>query len=259
MFTFLNQNQYSRSNSEGHIDIHSFVTRYRWRSKTFEDTLRLTRALQNWVSEFITTPHIIQHVFGTHARTNFENQSITVSALEKILLRYRHAAAEYLMDDQFVQLFQSRSLLTLKDNYVLVEMSYINPPSCTPYFWSAGSRLHSRSSPERYLFYHNNFNEYHKLKRAGCLFQLNLLAVVGYYGAGIAKVAEELLKDMYTYVGSDVHHDKHIEAFSQNKSETPHFKKLLPIINFSKGNYLINKKTQRLYFGLFYIKQVLLV
>jgi hypothetical protein len=43
----------------------------------------------------------------------------------------------------------------------------------------------------------------------------NLLAVVGYYGAGIAKVAEELLKGMYTYVGSDVHHDKHIEAFSQ--------------------------------------------
>jgi hypothetical protein len=41
------------------------------------------------------------------------------------------------------------------------------------------------------------------------LFQLNLLAVVGYYGAGIAKVAE-LLKGMYTYVGSDVHHDKHI-------------------------------------------------
>jgi hypothetical protein len=32
--------------------------------------------------------------------------SITVSALEEILLPFR-AAAEYLMDDQFVQLFQS--------------------------------------------------------------------------------------------------------------------------------------------------------
>jgi Uri superfamily endonuclease len=39
---------------------------------------------------------------------------------------------------------------------------------------------------------------------------------------GIAKVAEELLKGMYTYVGSDVHHDKHIEGFqSKNKSERP--------------------------------------
>jgi tyrosine-protein phosphatase YwqE len=140
---------------------------------------------------------------GQHARTNFRKSIDYCFSIRENTITVIHAAAEYLMDDQFVQLFQSRSLLTLKDNYVLVEMSYINPPSCIPYFWSAGSRLYSSSSPERYLFYHNNFNEYHKLKRAGCLFQLNLLAVVGYYGAGIAKVAEELLKDMYTYVGSD--------------------------------------------------------
>jgi tyrosine-protein phosphatase YwqE len=95
-------------------------------TKTFEDTLRLTRALQNWVSEFITTPHIIQHVWD-NARTNFK-ESITVSALEKNTITVPfHAAAEYLMDDQFVQLFQSR-LIDAKDNYVLVEMSYINPP-----------------------------------------------------------------------------------------------------------------------------------
>jgi hypothetical protein len=31
------------------------------------------------------------------------------------------------MDDQFVRL-KSHDLLTLKDNYVLVEMSYINAP-----------------------------------------------------------------------------------------------------------------------------------
>jgi len=70
--------------------------------------------------------------------------------------------------------------------------------------------------PERYLFYHSNFNEYQKLKRAGCLFQLNLAAVVGYYGEGITKVAEKLLqKGMYNFVGSDVHHDNHIAAFEQ--------------------------------------------
>jgi tyrosine-protein phosphatase YwqE len=63
MFTFLNQNQYSRSNSEGHIDIHShLLPGIDDGAKTFEDTLRLTRALQKiGVSEF-TTPHIIQHV-----------------------------------------------------------------------------------------------------------------------------------------------------------------------------------------------------
>lgn len=48
------------------------------------------------------------------------------------------------------------------------------------------------------------------------MFQLNLLAVVGYYGENIAKIAEQLLqKGMYNYVGSDVHHDNHIAAFGQ--------------------------------------------
>jgi len=66
------------------------------------------------------------------------------------------------------------------------------------------------------LFYHQNLEEYQKLKKAGCLFQLNLLSVVGYYGDGIAKIAEKLLqKDMYSFVGSDVHHDNHVAAFNQ--------------------------------------------
>ena len=53
-----------------------------------------------------------------------------------------------------------------------------------------------------------------KLKFAGCLFQLNLLSVVGYYGDDVAKVAEQLLKKgMYDFVGSDVHHLRHIAAF----------------------------------------------
>ena len=57
-------------------------------------------------------------------------------------------------------------------------------------------------------------SEYDKLKKAGCLFQLNLLSIVGYYGAGITKTAEQLLqKGLYNYVGSDVHHDNHIAAF----------------------------------------------
>jgi len=47
--------------------------------------------------------------------------------------------------------------------------------------------------PERYSYYHNNIDEYQKLKNAGCSFQLNLLSTVGYYGADVAKAAEKLL------------------------------------------------------------------
>lgn len=205
---------------DNHIDIHShLLPGIDDGAKTFQDTLRLTKALQAiGVSEFITTPHIIQHVWDNTSDEIQSKKAETILQLEKneIIVPFR-AAAEYLMDDQFVRLFETGQLLTLKDNYVLVEMSYINAPIqlySILFDLQVAGYIPVLAHPERYLFYQNNFNEYAKLKKAGCLFQLNLLSIVGYYGAGITKTAEQLLqKGMYTYVGSDVHHNNHIKAF----------------------------------------------
>ncbi|RDI58354.1 tyrosine-protein phosphatase [Flavobacterium glaciei] len=214
-----------------HIDIHShLLPGIDDGAKNFGDTLRLTQALQEiGISEFITTPHIIQHVWDNTHEQILEKKASTVLELQKnnITVPF-NTAAEYLMDDQFVQLFQSQSLLTLKDKYVLVEMSYINPPIqlySILFDLQVAGYIPVLAHPERYLFYNNNFNEYIKLKRAGCLFQLNLLSVVGYYGVAISKIADQLLqKGMYDYVGSDVHHDNHVAAFKQKinlKDATP--------------------------------------
>lgn len=216
---------------DNYVDIHShLLPGIDDGAQTFADTLRLTQALQEiGISEFITTPHIIQHVWDNTSEQILDKKSSTILELEKnnITVPFT-AAAEYLMDDNFVQLFQSHRLLTLKDNYVLVEMSYINPPIqlySILFDLQVAGYIPVLAHPERYLFYHNNFNEYHKLKRAGCLFQLNLLSVVGYYGAGITKIAEQLLqKGIYSYVGSDVHHDNHVASFKQKiklKDSTP--------------------------------------
>ena len=204
----------------GHIDIHShLLPGIDDGARTFEDSLKLTQALQGFgISQLITTPHIIQHVWENTHEQILDRASSTIEELKKnqITIPFR-AAAEYLMDDEFVRLFKSADLLTLKDNYVLVEMSYINAPIqlySIIFDLQIAGYIPVLAHPERYLFYHNNFNEYLKLKKAGCLFQLNLLSVVGYYGEGIAKIAEQLLqKGMYTYVGTDVHHSKHIESF----------------------------------------------
>jgi tyrosine-protein phosphatase YwqE len=172
------------------------------------------------MAQCITTPHIIEHMWGNTSKIITEKETATLTALRKhnISLPFR-AAAEYMMDDHFVKLFQSDKLLTLKKNYVLVEMSYINPPIQLYnilFDLQVAGYIPVLAHPERYLLYHRNWEEYNKLKRAGCLFQLNLLAVVGYYGEAVTKVAEKLLqKGMYSFVGSDVHHDNHLAAFDQ--------------------------------------------
>jgi len=64
------------------------------------------------------------------------------------------------------------------------------------------------------LYYHKNLKAYELFKDSGVLFQLNLLSSVGYYGPSVAKAADYLLKnDFIDYVGSDVHHQKHVSSF----------------------------------------------
>ncbi|WP_395051220.1 tyrosine-protein phosphatase [Flavobacterium sp.] len=224
---------------DNYIDIHShLLPGIDDGAQTFEDTLRLTKALQSFgTSQCITTPHIIEHFWDNTPEIITEKEAVVLVELSKhkITIPFR-AAAEYMMDESFVSLFQTGPLLTLKKNYVLVEMSYINPPVqlySILFDLQVAGYIPVLAHPERYLFYHHNMEEYNKLKTAGCLFQLNLLAVVGYYGDAVTKVAEKLLqKGMYSFVGSDAHHDNHIAAFDRKVK----LKDLLPLTEAMANN-----------------------
>lgn len=204
----------------GTVDIHSHVLHgLDDGAKSIDDTTFLLESMKEiGFSKVITTPHTTPLVWDntydgivsklTEVKDQIPELSNSVSL---------HAASEYLMDGSFLERLQSEKLLTLKDNIVLVEMSYINPPI---QLYDILFKLVSKgyvpilAHPERYNFYKRDFESFKKLKKAGCLFQLNLLSVTGYYGKDISEVAEYLLKnDMYDFVGSDIHHEKHIKGF----------------------------------------------
>jgi tyrosine-protein phosphatase YwqE len=115
---------------------------------------------------------------------------------------------------------QTEPLLTIKDNIVLIEMSYMNPPlALKDIIFEIQLKGYQPllAHPERYLFYHQNTKMYDKLKDLDVKFQLNLLSTVGYYGDKVATAADFLLKEnLIDFVGSDVHHMKHVNAF-ENK------------------------------------------
>lgn len=205
-----------------HIDIHShLLPGIDDGAQTLEDTIQLTDALQKiGFEQFITTPHVMSTVWK-NTKLGIENKlGITVEELNQNNIKIPiKAAAEYLIDTQFVSLFSNEPLLVLKDNYVLVEFNYINPLLQLYdilFDLQVAGYKPILAHPERYSYYHHNFEEYQKLKNAGCLFQLNLLSTVGYYGAEVTKTAEKLLRNgMIDFVGSDVHHQNHIDAFSK--------------------------------------------
>jgi protein-tyrosine phosphatase len=205
----------------GFVDIHShLLPGIDDGAKTINETIKLAKAFQEMgFSQFLTTPHVSHYIWNNSPEIIIDNCTKTKLLLEENNLEIPfQAAAEYLIDDSFESHFKNKKLLTLKDNYVLVEISYMNAPIelyKTLFELQLAGYIPVLAHPERYSYYHKNFSEYEKLKKAGCLFQLNLLSTVGYYGERISKVADELLKKgMYDFAGSDVHHMKHIASFS---------------------------------------------
>ncbi len=217
----------------GYIDIHShLLPGIDDGAKTIDDSASLIAQLSEiGFCKFITTPHIMAVVWENTPETIKGALSEVKSTLPNVRIK---AAAEYLMDANFVKLFQSGApLLTLKDDLVLVEMSYLNPPiqlfQIIFDLQLAGYRP-VLAHPERYNFYHNNFREYEKLHNAGCLFQMNLLSTVGYYGKAVAIAADELLKKgLIDLTGSDVHHLNHVRSF-ERRLVIKHDKALMAIL-----------------------------
>lgn len=225
-----------------YIDIHShLLPGIDDGAKNNSDSKLLLQKMKEFGFEkVIGTPHIISGIWDNNYKSitaTFNENAATwqESGLEIAV------AAEYMMDTEFTSLFTNEKLLTLKENYVLVEMSYINPPIQLYeilFEMQLAGYIPVLAHPERYLFYHNALKEYTKLINAGCLLQLNLLSLTGYYGSEVAKTADYLLKNnMYSFSGSDIHHTKHIESFASKIviSDSEIIQKLLEKNSFFKS------------------------
>jgi tyrosine-protein phosphatase YwqE len=201
-----------------YIDIHShLLPGIDDGSPDLNTTEKLITGMENiGFTKFITTPHIISDVWNNTRKSIQETEKKTIANLKKLNLETRiKAAAEYMIDSQFRDLFTNEPLLTLRDNYVLIEISYLSPPIQlyeTLFELQTCGYKPVLAHPERYNFYHRNLNEYTKLKNAGCSFQLNMLSTTGYYGPNVAKAADFLLGNrMIDFIGSDVHHNRHLD------------------------------------------------
>ena len=207
-----------------YVDIHSHVLPgIDDGAQQMEDSKFLLESMIGYgFSKVITTPHTMKNVWNNTSSTINDALDLVHTALPNVSHQVSlQCASEYFLDENLMQLVQQEKLLTLKDNFILIEMSYLNAPiQLYDFLFELQLKGYQLvlAHPERYNYFHSNKKEFAKLKKAGCLFQLNLLATVGYYGKNVAEIADYLLKEnMYDFVGSDIHHKNHIAAF-QNKT-----------------------------------------
>ena len=168
------------------------------------------------IKNFITTPHVLGNVYPNSTAVIKEKLIVVQKELEKREIKgiSIQAAAEYMLDEEFSALLEQKDILVLKDNYILVEMSYFSAPiNLYEVLFKIQLKGYKPvlAHPERYNFYHSDFKSYYKLKQAGCLFQLNLLSLTDQYGKRVQKISEKLLKEnLYDFVGTDTHHQNHL-------------------------------------------------
>jgi tyrosine-protein phosphatase YwqE len=191
--------------------------------QTLDQTMAFMQQLKDMgYQKLICTPHILSDMHpntpGTilpkldAVRNELTNRGIDLSV---------EAAAEYMIDLDFERLIASgEKLLTFTSrNYILIEMSYL---AQSPNFEKIIFELQMKgmkpifAHPERYTYFHSQFSQYQRLIDLGCLLQVNLLSLSGYYGKEVKSAAQLLFKKgMVSFLGTDMHHDRHMHMLKE--------------------------------------------
>ncbi|MBI4947894.1 MAG: capsular biosynthesis protein [Bacteroidetes bacterium] len=219
-------------------DVHShFIPGIDDGAQTMEDSVALIREFYNLgYKKVITTPHILSDGYKN-------TPEIILGGLEKVRVALKHenipiqieAAAEYYIDFDFDRKLEQEKLLTFGKNYLLFEVSYLNPPDNLEtiiFKLQMSGYKPVLAHPERYNFWHNKFEKYESLKEKGVLLQMNINSLTGYYGDETKKISEQLIeKNMIDFLGSDCHRMDHVNLI---KGEAVYEKALQKLIESGK-------------------------
>jgi tyrosine-protein phosphatase YwqE len=215
-------------------------------AKTVEDSIQLIRGLQELgYSKIITTPHVYSEHYPNTKEDILKGLDILKSVMkEQSIAIPLEVSAEYFMDDEYEKLLDRNEVLPLAKKYVLVEMSFFGAPlRLDDYLFKTQTKGFQPilAHPERYVFMKGNMALYEELKDKGCLFQVNLLSLAGYYGESIAHTADKLIKNkMIDFLGTDMHHETHLSLLKQSVLNGS-LKKLLNKIEEFENIKLLNE------------------
>lgn len=210
-------------------------------SQEVDDSVSYIKELyQLGYRKFICTPHIISDLYPNSRQTIEPAYRLLQQRLEEekvpVTLLF---AAEFMVNIDFEEVISEDGLLPFGDNYLLIEMSYLAPsPNIKEVIFELMMKGYKPilAHPERYNYYHHHLDLIEEFREAGCLLQLNLLSLTGYYGKGVKKVAEYLIRQkMVSFAGTDLHHERHLALLQKMGSDKKILEQLHEIEWKNKG------------------------
>ncbi|WP_316790851.1 tyrosine-protein phosphatase [Pedobacter frigoris] len=208
-------------------------------AKDIADSIQIISGLKELgFSKLYTTPHTLQDIHpNTHESLKKGHSLLDNQIPEGITL---NLSSEYFLDEQFQHQLAEGTVMPLPGNRLLVEFSQISRPhDLEEVIFDLGIKGYQvvLAHPERYLFFHKQFNYYSRLKEMGIELQVNALSLTDHYGKHIRSIAEKLIeKDMIDFIGTDIHHVRHLPILKR-VPESKYFARLVDS-NLLKNRFL---------------------
>ena len=200
--------------------------------QNYEESCQLILELKKLgYTKLITTPHIM----GDMYRNSKEGILIELEKLRMELEKRNvdisiDVAAEYYIDEWFIELIDKNELLPIQDNFILIETNFLSYHERL--FKEAVFKLKINgykpifAHPERYSYFWNDFEKYHELKDMEILFQINLVSLAGFYSPQVKNISEKLIDTgIVDLIGTDTHSIDYIKAI-EKAMYSPYMEKL---------------------------------
>ena len=186
-------------------------------STDLESSIVMIRAMHGLgYRKFIATPHVQWEMYKNTNEIIENGARIVRERLKETEMKVEfRGAAEYFLDENVDEMLENNNpLLTIYKNLVLVEFSFIRQPmDLKEKLFQLQIKGYQPiiAHPERYLYFGAHKDSFDELHDMGCIFQLNLLSLCGYYGKKQEELAHYLIKKKYvSLLGSDLHNIRHI-------------------------------------------------
>lgn len=239
MLQIFSKKRYLVDELKGFVDIHNhLLPGIDDGAKSVDDAIAMIREFEAMgVTHFIATPHIMSNYYPNTPETISEarerlQKGLDAEGMSSITL---DAAAEHMIDENLSDLLDENRVMPLQKYYLLVEMSYLQPPI---HFDEVIVKVANKryypvlAHPERYTFLHNRYGKYKKYKQQGIFMQMNLLSLGDYYSKEVPKVAMKLLEDrLIDFVGTDVHNLQQLKALKELKITSKQQNLIRPIVD----------------------------
>jgi tyrosine-protein phosphatase YwqE len=205
-------------------DIHShFIPAIDDGSPDLETSISLIKKMQELgYKKVITSPHVMSDFYKNTPEIILEGLADVRAELKRKNINMEiSAAAEYYLDFDFEQKIGKEKFLTFGDNYILVELSFMQAPNN---LFDIIFKLQMEgykvvlAHPERYEYYVKK--DYEELVTRGVFLQINLLSLIGYYSPKIQQKVKELIaENQVSFVGTDCHNMNHAALYEKCQTQ----------------------------------------